>query len=195
MGLISTNTSADKRPSTGALGQAEKHWRHRRGFLLALCCLGSILLTALAVRCGLAWLNQTKAVSFCAATSGPARKFAEKLAILLANSSGSIRLSIVTAGDPVAAFGRRECDLAVVRSDAKMLGWARAIANLEKEILLRAGRTVTDWMRRRQAVAPHLSLSAAILEIADFGSIVRTGNNDHSGNSLIMLSASVSRRN
>ena len=42
--------------------------------------------------------------------------------------------------DPVAAFVRRECDLVIARSDVKLPGWARSIANLEKEIVLIVAR-------------------------------------------------------
>jgi len=37
---------------------------------------------------------------------------------------------------------------------------------------------VTDWVRCCHVVTPHLWLSTAILENADFGIMTRTGNND-----------------
>jgi hypothetical protein len=37
---------------------------------------------------------------------------------------------------------------------------------------------VSDWVWRRQTLAPRLSRLTAILEIADFGSVTRTGKND-----------------
>jgi TRAP-type uncharacterized transport system substrate-binding protein len=65
--------------------------------------------------------------------------FAAKLAAVLKNTSSRLKLKIVTAGDAakaVAQFDRREADLTVLRTDAKVPARARTIAILEHDVVL-----------------------------------------------------------
>jgi TRAP-type uncharacterized transport system substrate-binding protein len=65
--------------------------------------------------------------------------FAAKLAAVLKSNNSRLKLKIVTAGDvakAVAQFDRREADLAVLRTDAKVPPRARAIAILEHDVVL-----------------------------------------------------------
>ena len=65
--------------------------------------------------------------------------FAAKLAAVLKSNNSRLKLKIVTAGDAakaVAQFDRREADLTVLRTDAKVPPRARAIAILEHDVVL-----------------------------------------------------------
>src|SRR5207237_3017167 len=75
------------------------------------------------------------------ATSVEAR-FAGKLAAVLKNNSSKLRLKIVPNADSakaLAQFDRRQADLAVLRTDAKVPPRARALAILEHDLLLLIG--------------------------------------------------------
>ena len=65
--------------------------------------------------------------------------FAARLATVLKSTNSRLKLKIVTNGDAakaVAQFDRREADLTVLRTDAKVPPRARAIAILEHDIVL-----------------------------------------------------------
>jgi len=110
--------------------------RWKKNALLLVFCAATLLATWTAVKIGLSWIEQTKTISFFVTRNGPDRKFAEKLSQIIATNSEFIRLVVTPSDDPVGAFTRRECDLAIARSDLKLPGWARAVANLEKEVVL-----------------------------------------------------------
>jgi TRAP-type uncharacterized transport system substrate-binding protein len=65
--------------------------------------------------------------------------FAAKLAAVMKSANSRLRLKIVTSGDAakaVAQFDRREADLTVLRTDAKVPPRARTIAILEHDVVL-----------------------------------------------------------
>ena len=71
--------------------------------------------------------------------NGVEARFAAKLATVLKNNSSKLRLKIVANADDakaVAQFDRRQADLVVLRTDAKLPARARAIAILEHDVLL-----------------------------------------------------------
>ncbi|HEY2246180.1 MAG TPA: TAXI family TRAP transporter solute-binding subunit [Bradyrhizobium sp.] len=71
--------------------------------------------------------------------NGDDAHFAAKLAAVLKSNNSRLKLKIVTAGDAakaVAQFDRREADLTVLRTDAKVPPRARAIAILEHDVVL-----------------------------------------------------------
>jgi TRAP-type uncharacterized transport system substrate-binding protein len=86
------------------------------------------------------WLRNSETLIFAVgdATSVEAR-FAGKLAAVLKNTSSKLRLKIVPNADSakaLAQFDRRQADLAVLRTDAKIPPRARALAILEHDLLL-----------------------------------------------------------
>jgi len=67
--------------------------------------------------------------------NGPEARFAAKLASVLKNNSSRLRLKTVSYADTVralAAFDRKEANLAVLRTDAKVPPRARALAILPR---------------------------------------------------------------
>ncbi len=71
--------------------------------------------------------------------NGPEARFAAKLATVLKNNARRLRLKIVPNADSakaLAQFDRRQAELAVLRTDAKVPPHARAIAILEHDIVL-----------------------------------------------------------
>jgi TRAP-type uncharacterized transport system substrate-binding protein len=71
--------------------------------------------------------------------NGEEAHFAAKLAAVMKSSNSRLKLRIVSGGDAakaVAQFDRREADLTVLRTDAKMPARARAIAILEHDVVL-----------------------------------------------------------
>jgi TRAP-type uncharacterized transport system substrate-binding protein len=66
-------------------------------------------------------------------------RFAAKLAAVLKNNNSRLRLKIVSSGDSaraLAAFDRKQADLAVLRTDARIPPRARTLAILEHDVLL-----------------------------------------------------------
>ena len=71
--------------------------------------------------------------------NGDEAHFAAKLAAVMKSNNSRLKLKIVTAGDAakaVAQFDKREADLTVLRTDAKIPPRARAIAILEHDVVL-----------------------------------------------------------
>ncbi|WP_374546467.1 hypothetical protein [Rhodoblastus sp.] len=114
--------------------------RPARAALILILVLATAALTWGGVRLAQNWLDRTQTIHFVVARDGPDRQFAEKLAQVMAGAHEFIRIAVTSSDDPLDAFSRREADLVVARSDAKLPGWSRAVAKLEKEIVLLAAR-------------------------------------------------------
>jgi hypothetical protein len=100
----------------------------------------TLILTVVTVWGGRTWLRNSETLIFAVgdANSLDAR-FAAKLAAVLKNSSSRLRLKIVPNVDSaraLAQFDRRQADLAVLRTDAKVPPCVRALAILEHDVLL-----------------------------------------------------------
>src|SRR5882757_5928190 len=100
----------------------------------------TLILTAATVWGGRIWLRNSETLTFAVgdANSDEAR-FATRLAAVLKNSGSRLRLKIVPSADnakALALFDRRQADLAVLRTDAKVPPRARALAILEHDVLL-----------------------------------------------------------
>ncbi len=111
---------------------------NRRQMLLFV--LLTLILTVATVWGGRAWLRNSETLIFAAGdANGVEARFAAKLATVLKNNSSKLRLKIATNTDSakaLAQFERRQADLAVLRTDAKVPPRARALAILEHDVLL-----------------------------------------------------------
>ena len=100
----------------------------------------TLILTVATVWGGRTLLKDSETVTF--AVGGPnseEARFAAKLASVLKNARSRLRLKILPNADnakAVAQFDRREADLAVLRTDAKIPQRARAIAVLDHDLIL-----------------------------------------------------------
>jgi TRAP transporter TAXI family solute receptor len=138
----------------------EDAMRNRTQIILLLT--GTALLTALIVTLATLWLTQPETLKIAVGPAGGVEyKFAEKLATLLAQNHASVRLSVIPQEGGAQAVGRlarREADLAIVRTDAKLPGHARALAILEHDMVLLIGppvstvKTIGDLAGKKIAV-------------------------------------------
>jgi hypothetical protein len=91
----------------------------------------TLILTVATVWGGRVWLRNSESLVFAAGdANGVEARFAEKLAGVLNNNPSKLRLKIVTnadSGKALAQFDRRQADLAVLRTDAKVPPRARAL--------------------------------------------------------------------
>jgi TRAP-type uncharacterized transport system substrate-binding protein len=105
-----------------------------------LYTLLTVILTVATVWGGRILLKDSETLTFAVgARDGNEARFAAKLASLLESTKSRLRLKIVASGDnakALAKFDRREADLAVLRTDAKIPPRARAIAILEHDVVL-----------------------------------------------------------
>ena len=100
----------------------------------------TLILTGVTVWGGRVWLRNSETLVFAVGdANGAEARFAAKLATVLKNNSSRLRLKIVANADnakALAQFDRRQADLAVLRTDAKVPPRARALAMLEHDVLL-----------------------------------------------------------
>lgn len=100
----------------------------------------TLLLTVATVWGGRIWLKNSETLVFAVGdANGVEARFAAKLAAVLTNSNSRLRLKIVPDTDSakaLAQFDRRQADLAVLRTDAKVPPRARALAVLEHDLIL-----------------------------------------------------------
>ncbi|MFB9267213.1 TAXI family TRAP transporter solute-binding subunit [Bradyrhizobium erythrophlei] len=100
----------------------------------------TLLLTAATVWSGRVWVRNSETLVFAVGpANGPEAKFAAKLATVLKNNSSRLRLKIAPNPDnakALAQFDRRDANLAILRTDAKVPSRARAIAILEHDVVL-----------------------------------------------------------
>jgi TRAP-type uncharacterized transport system substrate-binding protein len=110
-----------------------------RGQMLLFVAL-TLILTVATVWGGRIWLRNSESLTFAAGDgNGLEARFAGRLATVLKNNSSKLRLNIVSNGDSgkaLAQFERRQADLAVLRTDAKVPPRARALAILEHDVVM-----------------------------------------------------------
>jgi TRAP-type uncharacterized transport system substrate-binding protein len=141
----------------------------------------TLILTVVTVWAARTWVRNSETLIFAVgdANSLDAR-FAAKLAAVLNNSSSRLRLKIVTNADSakaLAQFDRRQADLAVLRTDAKVPPRARTLAILEHDVLLLISpggkkiKSLAELKKKKIAVLADADNSVAfvrtILEISD----------------------------
>jgi TRAP-type uncharacterized transport system substrate-binding protein len=122
----------------------------------------TLILTAATVWGGRIWLRNSETLVFAVGeANGPEARFAAKLAALLKNNASRLRLKIVPNGDnakAVAQFDRKEANLAILRTDAKIPARARAIAILEHDVVLvlspggKKIKSIADLKKKKIAV-------------------------------------------
>src|SRR5258705_2947703 len=151
-----------------------------RGQMLLFVAL-TLILTVATVWGGRIWLRNSESLVFAAGdANGVEARFAEKLASVLNNNPSKLRLKIVTNADrgkALAQFDRRQADLAVLRTDAKVPPRARALAILEHDVLLLLSppnkkiKSLAELKKKKIAVLADGDHNAAlvrkILEISD----------------------------
>src|SRR6195256_2756731 len=100
----------------------------------------TVILTLATVWGGRIWFRHSETLVFATGeANGVEARFAAKLATVLKNNSSKLRLKIVANAEAPKAgrqFDRRQADLVVLRTDAKLPARARAIAILEHDVLL-----------------------------------------------------------
>src|ERR1700736_729088 len=141
----------------------------------------TLSLTVATVWGGRAWLRNSETLVFAVGeANGLEARFAARLAALLKNNSSRLRLKIVPNGDSakaLAQFDRKEANLAILRTDAKIPARARALAILEHDVALvlspggKKIKSVADLKKKKIAVLADGENSVAfirnVLELSD----------------------------
>ncbi|MDO9560590.1 MAG: TAXI family TRAP transporter solute-binding subunit [Bradyrhizobium sp.] len=121
----------------------------------------TVILTIATVWGSRVWLNSETLVFAVGKADGPEARFAARLATLLKTTNSRLHVRIVANPDNASAlaqFDRKQADLAVLRTDAKVPPRARAIAILENDVVLlispagRKIRSLADLKNRKLAV-------------------------------------------
>ncbi|MDN4984255.1 C4-dicarboxylate ABC transporter substrate-binding protein [Bradyrhizobium arachidis] len=141
----------------------------------------TLLLSLATVWGGRAMLHNSETLTFAVgAPNSDEALFANKLATLLKNNASRFRIKVVNNPDnakAVAQFDRRQADLAVLRTDAKVPLRARALAILEHDLVLLLGpgnkkvKSLAELKKKKVAVLADSDTSLAfvrsILGVAD----------------------------
>jgi TRAP-type uncharacterized transport system substrate-binding protein len=110
---------------------------------ILLFALLTLILTGATVWGGRVWLRNSETLTFAVGDANSEEAlFAAKLATVLKNNSSRLRLKVAFNADnakALAQFDRKEADLAVLRTDAKVPPRARTLAILEHDVLLLIG--------------------------------------------------------
>jgi TRAP-type uncharacterized transport system substrate-binding protein len=115
------------------------------------------------------WLNSETLVFAVGDANGPEARFAAKLAAMLKSTNSRLHLKIVANPDnarALAQFDRKQADLAVLRTDARVPPRARAIAILEHDLLL----LFSPGNRKIKSLAELKKKKIAVLADGDSGS-------------------------
>src|SRR5882724_4879460 len=141
----------------------------------------TLILTAATVWGGRTWLQNSETLVFAVGeANGPEARFAARLGAVLKNNSSRLRLKIVPNGDnakALAQFDRRDANLAILRTDAKVPARARTVAILDHDVMLLISpggkkiKTIADLKKKKIAVLAESESSVAfvrtILELSE----------------------------
>jgi TRAP-type uncharacterized transport system substrate-binding protein len=140
---------------------------------IVLFSILTLVLTAVTVWGGRTLVRNSETLVFAVGeANGPEARFAARLAAVLKNNSSRLRLKIVPNGDngkAIAQFDRKEANLAILRTDAKIPSRARAVAILEHDVLLLispAGKkikTVAELKKKKIAVVADSESSVTLI--------------------------------
>src|SRR3954452_2033826 len=147
---------------------------------IVLFSILTLILTAATVWGGRTWVRNAETLVFAVGeANGPEARFAARLAAVLKNNSSRLQLKIVPNSDnakAIAQFDRREANLAILRTDAKIPSRARAVAILEHDVLLLISpaakkiKTVAELKKKKTAVVAEnessLTLIRTILDLS-----------------------------
>ena len=133
----------------------------------------TLILTAATVWAGRVWLRNSETLVFAVGeANGPEARFAARLAIVLKNNSSRLRLTIVPSGDNAKAlsqFDRKDANLAILRTDARIPPRARSIAILERDLFLLISpggkkiKTIAELKKKKIAVVADSESSVALV--------------------------------
>jgi TRAP-type uncharacterized transport system substrate-binding protein len=127
-------------PTPNAARPRSQVVRANRRQVMLFAALTVILTVIIVAWGGRTWLRNSETVVFAVGDGNSLEaRFAAKLAAVLKSNNSRLRLKIVTNGDSaraLASFDRRQADLAVLRTDAKVPPRARALAVLEHDLVL-----------------------------------------------------------
>lgn len=122
----------------------------------------TLILTAATVWGGRAWVRNSETLVFAVGeANGPEARFAARLAAVLKTNSSRLRLKIVPNGDnakALAQFDRKDANLAILRTDAKIPPRARTVAILDHDVMLLISpggkkiKTIADLKKKKIAV-------------------------------------------
>src|SRR6202047_4903323 len=154
--------------------------RSNRRQMLLFAAL-TLILTVATVWGGRTWLKNSETLVFAVGDgNGVEAPLAPQLPTVLKNNSSRLRLKIVPNTDgakALAQFDRRQADLAVLRTDAKVPPRARALAILEHDVLLLISpggkkiKSLAELKKKKIAVLADGDNNAAfvrnVLEISD----------------------------
>ena len=126
-------------PPVGKLRKRTKIIKSNR-VQIFLFVLLTLVLTVATVAGARIWLKNSETLVFAVGEpNGPEARFAARLDTMLKNNYSRFKVKVVAAGDnakALAQFDRREANLAVLRTDAKVPPRARAVAILDHDVVL-----------------------------------------------------------
>jgi TRAP-type uncharacterized transport system substrate-binding protein len=141
----------------------------------------TLILTAATVWGGRTWVRNSETLIFAVGeANGLEARFAARLATVLKNNSSRLRLKIVPNGDnakALAQFDRKDANLAILRTDAKVPARARTVAILDHDVMLLLSpggkkiKTIADLKKKKIAVLAESESSVTfvrtILELSE----------------------------
>src|SRR3954454_15777577 len=141
----------------------------------------TLILTAATVWAGRTWVRNSETLIFAVGdANGLEARFAARLATVLKTNSSRLRLKIVSNGDntkALAQFDRKEANLAILRTDARVPPRARTVAILDHDVMLLispAGKkikTLAELKKKKIAVLADSESSVTfirtVLELSD----------------------------
>src|SRR3979490_2754795 len=141
----------------------------------------TLILTAATVWSGRAWVRNSETLVFAVGeANGPEARFAARLAAVLKTNSSRLGLKIGPNGDNAQAlrqFDRKDANLAILRTDAKIPPRARTVAILDHDVMLLISpggkkiKTIADLKKKKIAVLADSESSVAfvrtILELSE----------------------------
>jgi TRAP-type uncharacterized transport system substrate-binding protein len=156
-------------PTPNAARPRSQVVRTNRRQVLLFAALTLVLTVIIVAWGGRTWLRNSETVVFAVGDGNSMEaRFAAKLAAMLKSNNSRLRLKIVTNGDGIRAltsFDRRQADLAVLRTDAKVPPRARALAVLEHDLVL----LISPGDKKIKSLAELRKKKIAVLADSDSG--------------------------
>ena len=141
----------------------------------------TLILTVASVWAGRIWLRNSETLTFAVGdANGPEARFAVRLAAMLKASSSRLHLKINRNADnakAIAQFDRKQADLAVLRTDARIPPRARSLAILEHDLVMLISpgdkkiKSLAELKKRKVALltssSSNLAFVRKVLDIPD----------------------------